>query len=67
MADGVALIFGAASVQTKPPSGCFTTPEATREVFEALKRNNIAAIDTAQLYGDSETLLGLSDVASTGL
>ncbi|KAG9579372.1 Aldo/keto reductase, partial [Aureobasidium melanogenum] len=51
--SGIKTVFGGASVGTS-----FKTVEDCRDVFKTLKAHGVDVIDTAQLYGDSEKILG---------
>ena len=57
----VPLVFGCDSVMT---GSAHSTPEAINAVFDTLEQNGIDTLDTAQLYRDSETLLGKSNVVA---
>ncbi|KAH6608259.1 alcohol dehydrogenase [Trichoderma cornu-damae] len=54
-APRIQLIFGTANVND---GGAFSTAEQTLELLDALEKEGIKQIDTAQLYGTSEQLLG---------
>ncbi|GIJ85199.1 hypothetical protein Asppvi_004055 [Aspergillus pseudoviridinutans] len=41
----------------------WSTPEKVEEFLQALERTNVKAIDTAQIYGPSEELLGQTNAA----
>ncbi|KAF7171332.1 hypothetical protein CNMCM5623_003742 [Aspergillus felis] len=41
----------------------WATPEKVEEFLQALERNNVKTIDTAQIYGPSEELLGQTNAA----
>ncbi|GFF40108.1 aflatoxin B1 aldehyde reductase member 3 [Aspergillus udagawae] len=53
------IIFGAATFSIPE----WSTPEKVEEFLQALERNNVKAIDTAQIYGASEELLGQTNAA----
>ncbi|KAI9737225.1 MAG: hypothetical protein M1818_005757 [Claussenomyces sp. TS43310] len=53
--SGIKIIFGCALVQTG--SG-FATPDAVESALDVLSAAGVGHLDTAQLYGDSEDLLG---------
>lgn len=53
--SGPEIVFGAGSIRTE---GAFSTSEAVQALFKALETAGIKTLDTAQLYGDSETVLG---------
>ncbi|GIK00815.1 hypothetical protein Aspvir_004844 [Aspergillus viridinutans] len=44
-------------------SPAWSTPEKVEEFLQVLERNNVKAIDTAQIYGTSEELLGQTNAA----
>jgi diketogulonate reductase-like aldo/keto reductase len=52
--SGIKTVFGGGSVGF----GVFKTVEECHEVFKILKAHGVETIDTAQLYGDSEKILG---------
>lgn len=52
--SGIKTVFGGASVGI----GTFKTVEQCDEVFKILKAHGVDTIDTAQLYGSSEQILG---------
>ncbi|KAJ5757312.1 uncharacterized protein N7511_006006 [Penicillium nucicola] len=53
--SAINLIFGGANLGNLPS---LNTPENLKEVFSVLTSHGIVGIDSAQLYGESETLLG---------
>ncbi|KAJ5749052.1 alcohol dehydrogenase [Penicillium nucicola] len=55
------LVFGGTSIAT---DGSFTNVAEVSALLEALEREGIKQIDTAQIYGASEELLGESGVSS---
>lgn len=57
------FVFGAAYMNPGQP---FDTPDKIQEVLKALKRHDIMTLDTAQLYGESERLIGENDAAGQG-
>lgn len=57
------LVFGTTSVHSK---GSFSTTETVVELLSALRECGITTIDTAQLYGDSESVLGAAGVGAQG-
>jgi aflatoxin B1 aldehyde reductase len=59
--SGVKVIFGGAMIRGAGP---FKTSEDVEALFPVLKKYDIKAIDTAQLYGDSELMLGNADAGS---
>jgi hypothetical protein len=58
---GVKVIFGGATINT---GRAFESKEEIETLFAALKKYDVKAIDTAQLYGESETLLGSVNAGS---
>lgn len=52
---GIKVVFGGANLQRDRPFG---TVEAVKEILTVLKENSVDTIDSAQLYGASEELLG---------
>jgi aflatoxin B1 aldehyde reductase len=52
---GLKIIFGGAGIN---PDGAFRNADAVNAVFKVLEENGVKNIDTAQLYGESETILG---------
>lgn len=52
--SGIRTVFGGGSVGF----GVFKTAEECHDVFKILKDHGVDTIDTAQLYGDSEKILG---------
>ena len=58
------LVFGASSVRSQ--SSPFSSSESLTSLFTTLQRAGITTIDTAQMYADSETVLGAAGVASYG-
>jgi len=52
---GLKIIFGGATIN---PGMAFTDAESLKGVFKVLQDNGVKNIDTAQLYGESETILG---------
>lgn len=59
----VPLTFGCASVNS---DGRFNTPAAVQDLFSGLLEVGITRLDSAQLYGDCEDLLGKSNVSARG-
>lgn len=57
------LVLGTTSVQSK---GSFKTNETVIPLLKTVLENGINTIDTAQLYGDSEVVLGAAGVADLG-
>ncbi|PYI19330.1 putative aldehyde reductase [Aspergillus violaceofuscus CBS 115571] len=55
------IVFGAGLVND---SSKLNTAEKTIEVLQVLKRHNITQIDTAQIYGRSEELIGQASAAA---
>ncbi|RAH48198.1 aldo/keto reductase family protein [Aspergillus brunneoviolaceus CBS 621.78] len=55
------IVFGAGLVND---SSKLNTAEKTTEILQVLKRHNITQIDTAQIYGRSEELLGQANAAA---
>lgn len=53
--SGIKSVFGGAGIRDGSPFG---TPEGLEQLFEILKQYGVKTIDTAQLYGPSEGLLG---------
>ncbi|OJJ38123.1 hypothetical protein ASPWEDRAFT_103768 [Aspergillus wentii DTO 134E9] len=53
------VIFGGAVLD--PINGNFATVEDTQVIFHALKEEGIDTVDTAQVYGQSESLLGQAE------
>jgi aflatoxin B1 aldehyde reductase len=56
--SGIKTVFGGASVGY----GVFKTKEECHDVFKILKAHGVETVDTAQLYGDSEKILGEANV-----
>jgi aflatoxin B1 aldehyde reductase len=56
--SGIKTVFGGASVGY----GVFKTKEECHDVFKILKAHGVETVDTAQLYGDSEKILGEAKV-----
>lgn len=56
------LVFGTANVTAG--STAFSTVEETVELLDAIEKLGIKQLDTAQLYGTSEQLLGQVNAAS---
>ncbi|KIW06808.1 uncharacterized protein PV09_02488 [Verruconis gallopava] len=52
---GLKIVFGAASFN---PGGNFPTLDDARSVLNILEQNDVRNLDTAQLYGESESILG---------
>ena len=59
----VKFIFGGAVFD--PVNGNFGTVEETKALLQSLREEGIQVIDTAQVYGQSETLLGEADAVSS--
>jgi len=57
---GIATVFGGAAI-SRPG---FETPEELEALFKLLESENVNTIDTAQIYGDSEKLLGQAKAGS---
>lgn len=53
-ASGIKTVYGGGSFGL----GAFTTVDECHQVFDILKAHGVQAIDTAQMYGPSEQLLG---------
>ncbi len=53
--QGIKVVFGGAMVNK---DRAFKDEHALRELFAVLKKEGVNTIDTAQLYGDSEEMLG---------
>ncbi len=53
--SGIKVIFGGGGLR---PERGFPDGNAVREALDVLEANGIDTIDTARLYGPSETLLG---------
>ncbi|KAI1162671.1 NADP-dependent oxidoreductase domain-containing protein [Nemania serpens] len=56
----VPLTFGCASVNS---GGAWNTPDKIKELFNVLCELGITRLDSGQLYGDCEELLGRADVS----
>ncbi|CAD0091772.1 unnamed protein product [Aureobasidium vineae] len=52
--SGIKTVFGGGAVGY----GAYKTVEECHDIFKILKAHNVDTIDTAQLYGDSEKILG---------
>jgi len=52
---GIELVFGGGSVGS---GTAFAEPNTLKQALETLKQEDIQSIDTAHLYGESETILG---------
>jgi len=52
---GLKIVFGTAGCN---PGAAFPDVEAIKELLGVLEKNGVKNLDTAQLYGQSETLLG---------
>lgn len=52
---GIKTVFGGATIQK---SRAFGNAEILQEVLQVLKDNQVTTIDTAEIYGDSETVIG---------
>lgn len=61
----VKIIFGGAVFD--PTNGSVASVEETETFLRTLNEEAIDTIDTAQVYGQSETLLGQADAASSFL
>ncbi|KAF2401386.1 aldehyde reductase [Trichodelitschia bisporula] len=61
MSSGLKVVLGGAGIN--PDSG-FPTPEALTDAFAVLDEFGVATIDTAQLYRQSETIIGQTDAAA---
>lgn len=60
--SGVKTVFGGATIQK---TRGFKNVEELEEVFQVLKDNKVDTIDTAQIYGDSEGILGEAKAGSS--
>lgn len=60
--NNLKIVYGGANFNSRYN----TNAEKVGEVLEYLKSEGITTIDTAQMYGDSETLIGQSKAASRG-
>ncbi|CZR61972.1 related to aldehyde reductase (GliO) [Phialocephala subalpina] len=61
MSQSVPLVFGAASVMT---GGAYPNSTSINTLFDVLEEVGIATFDTAQLYGDCESLLGAANISN---
>jgi aflatoxin B1 aldehyde reductase len=59
--SGLKVIFGGAMIST---GRAFSSKDDLDAVFALLKKHDVKVIDTAQLYGDSEELLGSVNAGS---
>src|SRR4051812_41145032 len=59
----IPLVFGTTGVHSK---GSFRAKETVNEVLDTVLAHGIKHIDTAQIYGDAETVLGEAGVADRG-
>jgi len=55
--DGIKVIFGGGTLR---PQRGFPDHHEVKKAFDILEEEGIDTIDTARLYGQSETLLGLA-------
>ncbi len=53
--SGIKLVFGGATITS---GATFGKEEDIKELYDVLEAGGCKAIDTAQLYGDSQELLG---------
>lgn len=53
--SGIKVVFGGAGLNKDRPLGDVAT---LKSAFDLLEQNGVTTIDTANLYGDSETILG---------
>ena len=53
--QGIKIAYGAATLGNRDP---FNSTEDLDEAFNILDKHNVKIIDSAQLYGNSETRLG---------
>jgi aryl-alcohol dehydrogenase-like predicted oxidoreductase len=51
----VEILFGGAYLGKFPP---LNTPEYLEEMYSALSKHGVTAIDSSQLYGEREAMLG---------
>ena len=58
---GPEIVFGAGSIRS---DGAFGESEKAQAAFKALESYGIKTLDTAQVYGDSETVLGREEAGS---
>lgn len=58
---GLKVVFGGGMIGIGRP---FSSKEDLDAIFAVLKKHDVKAIDTAQLYGNSEELLGSVNAAS---
>lgn len=59
---GIKVVFGGAGISEGRP---FSSVEDVKEVLTVLKENGVDTVDTAQLYGTSEELLGKASAAES--
>lgn len=62
MSDGIKIVYGGATIQD---GRAFGTAEGLKEVMKMLKDNGVTTIDTAQIYGESETIIGQAKAGSS--
>ena len=55
------IVFGGAGFNNLSK---YSTPEKVEEMLKLLETEGVKAVDTAQVYGNSEELLGETDAAS---
>lgn len=60
--SGIKTVFGGATIQT---GRAFGTVDGLQQALKVLKDNGIDTVDTAQIYGESETLLGEANAGSS--
>jgi len=58
--SGIKVIFGGGGFGYNPQAS-FSGVEGVKQALDILEANGVKNIDTAQLYGDSEKLLGLAE------
>jgi len=61
---GLKIVFGTAGFN--PGRGAFGDVESIKEVLDVLEKNGVKNLDTAQLYGQSETLIGKAGAGANG-
>ena len=59
---GIKIVLVGATFQR---TRAFGTVQAVQEVLDVLKAGGVDTIDTAQIYGDSETLIGEADAGAS--
>ena len=60
--SGIKIVFGAFSVQ---PNFAFGDPKVTKQLFSLLKEHGVTTLDTAEIYGESESTLGAIDAGAS--